>query len=77
MENKIIFVGLKRIESKKKGKFFLCNYIINREPAQAFLDEEDFNKLEKKKLEFLKEYTATFQLTMTPRGMQGVLKDIK
>lgn len=77
MENKIIFVGLKRIESKKKGNFYLCNYIINQEPAQAFLDEEDFNKLEAKKLGFLKEYTAIFELAMTPRGIQGKLKDIK
>lgn len=77
MENKIIFVGLKNIESKKKGTFYIVNYLINKEPANAFVDEETFQKLQNKKLEFLKEYTALFQITMNAGRLQATLKDIK
>lgn len=77
MENKIIFVGLKKIESKKKGTFYIVNYLIDRDVANAFVDEETYLKLEKKKLEFLKEYTALFEITMISGRLNATLHDIK
>lgn len=76
MENKIIFVGLRNIESKK-GTFYMLDYVKGTDTVKEFITEEVFQKIASKKPGYLKEVTGIYELQNTSKGMQARIVDIK
>lgn len=71
MENKIIFVNLNNFHSKKNdSNYFTISYIMNRNCVTDFITEDVFKELATKKLEFLKEYTAIFEINTANKQLR-------
>lgn len=66
MEEKIEFVGMKEINSKKKGDFYVIYYVQEEESGNLFCDEEVYRKIQKKN--FKKYDKVTAQFTIIKRG---------
>lgn len=66
MEEKFEFIGMKEINSKKKGDFFVIYYVQNDESGNIFCDESVYRKIQNKKFKKYDKVTAEF--TIVKRG---------
>lgn len=63
MENKILFLTMEQIHSEKKNKdYYIIRYLLDKKHQEDFVPQEVFDKIKLKNPQYLKEYTAIFNL---------------
>lgn len=77
MEEKYEFIGMKEINSKKKGKFFIIYYVQGEEAGNIFCDESVFREIQNKKFKKYDKVTAEFKIVKKGNILARNLVDMK